>query len=242
MKSCTYLLILFLLCGSIPSFAQNAKDNVVVLPVRMAVPADAKKLGNIKVGNNATSTHCDYEVLIADAKDKARAMGGNLVKITKLIEPAFISKCYKIEAAIYAVNVLPDYHIQKAADNNAAVSEKQDYATLYIYRLADTLALEGSYHIHLNDSDICTVKSKSRDEVKVYKEGPAKLWAKPEKEHGAKLDLKFGSVYYVRCGLIKGEIRMVPVIEVVDNTTGAKEYGAQKNKKNMKVTYLNQVH
>ena len=48
----------------------------------MPVPANAIKKGSIKVGNNATETHCDYEEVIAEAKREAKGMGGNIVKIT----------------------------------------------------------------------------------------------------------------------------------------------------------------
>jgi hypothetical protein len=237
-----FLIIPLFLFGGITAFARSSNDSVIVLPVKIPAPAAAKKLGTLKAGNNATQTHCDYEAVIAEAKSKARAMGGNIVKITKLIEPAFISKCYKIEADVLFINELPAYQVQKADDNLPAAGQ-QGYAMLYIYRLADSVALQGSYNVHLDDSVIATAKSRSRDSVKIYKEGAVVLWAETEKRKELKLNVKLGQTYYIRCGSVKGEIRMIPVMEVVDNNTGALEYGKlAKHKKDMKASYLNQIH
>ena len=226
--------------GSMTALAQS--DSVVFLPARATVPANAMKLGSIKAGNNATQTNCDYEAVVADAKDQARAMGGNLVKLTELIAPAFVSKCFKIKADVYHVDHMPDYRYKQIGSKNGA--DLPDHATLYIYRLKDTMLLGTSYHVHLNDdSVICTVKSKSRDSVTIYNEGTIKLWAATEKKAEVPIDVKFGRSYYVRCGLIKGEIRMVPVITIVDNDMGEREYGIlKKHDKGNGVKYLQQMH
>jgi hypothetical protein len=233
--------MLFLL-GNIPTIAQEKKDSVIVLPLKMAPPKDAKKIGKIKVGNNATQTHCDYEVTIATAKAKARAMGGNLVKITKLVEPAFISKCYSIEADVYHADPLPVFDPIGRKAETYPLPPKPYYATLYIYRLADTTAFAAPYSLHHNDSVVCTVKSRSRDSIRVYNEGPLTLWARAKDEQ-VTVDVRYGSVYYIRCGLKQGEIRMHPYMEVVDYATGEKEYGRlAKGKKDMDASYLQQIH
>ena len=242
MKFLRYLIILFiLLCITTTGNAQSKQDSVIVLPMKIAAPVNAKKLGMIRVGNNATQTKCDYEDVIRSAKEKARAMGGNIVKITQLIEPAFISKCYSIRGEVYYVNELPGYPMQ---NNNNHTPVTNNYALLYIYRLPDTLAFVTSYKLHMdNDSVICTVKSKSWDSVKIYKEGQVTLWGKTEKREELKLDVKSGQSYYIRCGLIKGQIRMVPVIELVDKTSGETEFEKlKKGKKDMDVRYLQQIH
>ena len=215
-------------------------DSVVVLPMKMKAPDGAKKIGSMTLGNNATATNCDYEALINDAKIKAKAMSGNIVKITELIAPAFISKCYKIKADVYYSVNLSQYQVQKT---DVAVLPKE-YATVYIYRLKDTLALVGGYFVHMDgDSVICKVKSRSRDSVNIYKNGPVKFWADIEKRAELKLDVQIGHSYYIRCGVRKGEIRMVPVLEAVTDKIGKAEYDEDgQHKKNMSVQYLQQVH
>jgi len=224
--------------------AQSKPDSVIVLPVKIAAPIGAKKIGAISIGDNAVKTHCDYEELVRAAKQKARAMGGNIVKITALVAPAFISKCYKIKADVYFVNELPAYPTQHISNIVNPGDEK--YATLYVYRLPDTLAVINAYKLHMdNDSVLCTIKSRAKEAIKIYKEGTMTLWAETSKRTELKLDVKYGTDYYVRCGLEKGEIRMIPVIELVDKKTGAEQYANLKNKKKNKdadIIYLQQIH
>lgn len=186
--------------------------------------------------------HCDYEGMILSAKQKAMAMGGNIVKITQLNDPVFISKCYSIRADVYYAADLPDYG-QHNTENNTFKDTKAGYATVYIYRLPDTLLATG-YKVHLNDdSVICTVKSRSKEAIKIYKESTITLWAETEKRQDLKLAVKPGNDYYVRCGLKSGEIRMIPVLQLVDNSTGSAEYERlHKKKKDTKVNYLGRVH
>ena len=240
-RLCCLVFLLFLF-GYIPVFAQSGKDSVIVLPLKIVPPYNAKKVGKIRVGNNATRTHCDYEATITEAKTKARAMGGNLVKITKLVAPAFISKCYSIEADVYYADPLPVYDPIGRKTETYPLPAKPYYALLYIYRLADTVAFAAPYSLHHNDSVICTVKSRSRDSIKVYQEGPLTLWARAKNEQ-VTIDVRFGSVYYIRCGLKQGEIRMHPYLEVVEYAIGEKEYGRMaKGKKDMDASYLQQIH
>ena len=243
MKSLLFCISTFILLPCYYAQAQD-KTEVIVLPLKMAPPAGAKKTGTIKAGNNATASHCDYEEVVNDAKEQAKKMGGNLVKITQLIPPAFISKCYKIQADVYFADPLPNYKITDNTENNAP-RIIANYATLYFYRLKDTtLLLESSYSIHLNDdSVICRVKSKSRDSVRIYKEGPITLWARSEQRTELKLNVKLNEAYYIRCGLVKGEIKMIPVLQLISNEEGCKEFEThKKRKKDTGIAYLNQVH
>ena len=166
MKWVCLTLLLTVVVGIHCAYGQHPKDDVVVLPLKIEVPGGAKKLGSISLGNNATKIDCDYEGLIASAKTKGKAMGGNLVKITKLIDPAFISKCYSIKADVYYMETLPDYKVQNEVAGNAV---NTSYATVYIYRLRDTTMGATSYKIHLDDdSVICHAGSKSTDSFNIY--------------------------------------------------------------------------
>ncbi len=239
-----FALHVILLSLALNSYAQSGTSEVVALPLRMEAPAGAKKLGNITVGNNATATTCDYEALIDTAKSEARAMGGNMVKITELVAPVFISKCYKIKADVYYADPIPKYDIagKKGADN--AGSSPGNYATIYFYRLKDTTAFVSAYDVHMGDSVIYRAKSRSHDSVRIYKEGPLTLWAKTGQRVELKLDVKTGTNYYVRCGLVKGElVRMVPVLEQVQGGAGEAEYRhTVKTKKDNDLRYLQQIH
>lgn len=187
--------------------------------------------------------HCDYEELVRDAKEKARAMHGNMVKITEVIAPTFIGKCYKIAADVYLASDISRYNAEMSPNNTPAPANN-NYAMVYLYRLRDTLALLTSYHVHLNnDSIIYNAKRRSADSVRLYKEGTITLWGATEQRTEVKINVKFGGTYYVRCGLTKGEIRMYPVLELVDNDLGSDEYHKiAVGKHNVSVSYLNQIH
>ncbi len=224
-------------------FAQSNQDTIIIVPLKTPAPPNAPKVGSINAGNNATATHCDYEEAVAEAKNKARAMGGNVVKITELAPPAFISKCYRIKADVYYAPAFRD-SIWKQIHKPISHAATEPHANIFIYRLKDTIALAGSYYIRMNsDSVICETKSKSRDSLSLFKEGPVTLWAKKGEHKELRLDVKFGETYYVRCGVVKEGLKQVPVLELVDKATGAAEYNNEGNrKKNMGVKYLQEVH
>ena len=235
-----YFILFILSFGGNNVLAQTVPDSVLVLPLKASVPANAIKKGSIKAGNNATDTHCDYEAVIAAAKEKARAMGGNIVKITALVPPAFISKCYRIKADVYYTN-----EVQHApSEKHAEAGGNKEFALLYIYRLPDTTMLAPSYNLHLNnDSVICFIKNRSAAVVRIYKEGALTLWAKTQHRGDLKFDVKFGAAYYIRCGVTGSQFSTTPVIEKVTDNAGAAEYTQQaKRRKDSGVKYLQQIH
>ncbi len=115
---------------------------------------------------------------------------------------------------------------------------------LYIYRLSDTTMLEPNYPLHLNDESVlCFVKNKSRDSIKVYKDGPLTLWAKTAHRGELKLDAKFGETYYIRCGLTGGQFNTTPALERIDEKAGTAEYArVKKRHKDQDARYLQEIH
>jgi len=244
MKKLLFLVLLKLFTHE-DCFAQIEKDTIIILPIKTAPPANSYKAGSLKAGNNATQTHCDYDEVIRAAKDEARAMGGNVIKITELIPPALVSKCYKIKADVYFAPAFRDSVLAKmnaTAGEHAAITTP--HATLRIYRLKDTVAFATAYYLHLdNDSVICKARSRWAEAINIYKEGPATLWAKTGARKELKLDIKTGETYYVRCGLVKGGLRNAPALELVDRQTGEAEYKEPKgNGKSAEVRYLQEIH
>ncbi len=239
-----FFVILLILAFPASLSAQSREDTIIVVPQKIPAPVNGLKLGAISAGNNATATHCDYEEVITEAKNKAREMGGNVVKITELAPPAFVSKCYRLKADVYYAPGFRDSMVKQITKPAAHPGIAEPHATLFIYRLKDTIALGGSYYIRMNsDSIICETKSRSGDSLNIYKEGPFILWAKKGGHCELKMDVKFGETYYVRCGLIKDGLKLVPVITLMDKATGAAEYNKEgKRKKNMGVKYLQEVH
>ncbi|MDR3681685.1 MAG: hypothetical protein P4L41_17080 [Flavipsychrobacter sp.] len=246
MKHLCATLLLFLSLYTIPVYAQiESNKQVIVLPINIQVPANAKKLATIKLGNNNTQVHCVYDELVAQIKARAAAAGGNLVKIKKLISPYFVGSCYKIEAEIYSCLPLPQYDI-KEDGKPAMITQLGDtskYALLYVYRLQDTLTFQPGYNLYMNDSLLCHVKSKSKNAIKIYQPGKVTLSAETEQRVSVTLDMSLAHVYFLRCGTTSGSLRPIPFMEQVSFNTGLSEYQSLiKTKKDVDVSYLNQIH
>ena len=244
MKNVFCLFFIFLFAAPVYVSAQDAQDSVICLPINISVPDNSVKKGHIKVGNNATVINCDYEAVIKMAKEKATAMGGNIVKITALIPPAFISKCYRVEADVYYCNNHNDPIFWHKEQKAQSLQETNKFVMLYIYRLKDTMMLAPSYKLHLDDSVVlCQVKSKSREAIKIYKDGQIILSGKTMHRGSLKLDTKFGSSYYIRCGITGGELNTTPEIELIEKQAGEAEYAKDgRVVKNQGDEYLNKIH
>jgi hypothetical protein len=218
-------------------------DDVIVLPMQDTVPASAVLVGPVTAGNNATKTKCDYESLIKTLKEKTFANGGNLLKITELAEPAFIGKCYKVRAKMYKYAAADLYknRLKKCQPVHQSVAP---CATIYFYRLRDTIMPAQNYDVLLNtDSVVYRARRRSVDSIKIYGTVSLSIRAKSARKSEIKLNAKPGDVYYIRCGLMRGELLMEPFIELVDNELGAKELsGLVKRKKDISVKYLEEVH
>jgi len=225
---------------------QPIAGKVVVLPINIQVPANAKKLGTIKLGNNSTQLHCTYDDIIASAKQRAQAIGGNIVKITELITPVFVGKCYKIKADILYAPVLPEYKISNESTTDAIITQLSDtdhFALLYVYRLKDTVTFQPGYNLYMNDSAICHVRNRSKTALKLYKEGPTVFSAATEYKVSTTVNVKFGKVYFLRCGTIMGSITQVPHLEQVPYDKAIAEYEyLMHTKKDVAPEYLNNIH
>jgi hypothetical protein len=218
-------------------------DSVVVLPMKIAAPVSAKKIGQIKVGDNAFKMGCDYEKVIGDAKRKAAAMGGNVVKITTLEEPVFVGKCYRVKADVYYADDLHAYGKPDGGGTLLSGGSAKNYAVLCIYRLRDTIVPEPTYKLHLNeDSVLCTIRGRSKHEFRIYKDGLIILWAKTEKRADLELNVKMGETYYIRCGVQPGQLWMTPVLELVNKDDGVQEFSKLGRDKNDDVHYLDMIH
>jgi hypothetical protein len=76
-------------------------ETVQVITKPDQLPADAEKIGNIRVGDSGFSTNCNLEKVLDDAKIEARKVGGNILLITRHKTPDMWSSCHRISADIY---------------------------------------------------------------------------------------------------------------------------------------------
>jgi hypothetical protein len=79
----------------------DSKQQVEVLGIGQQISSEYKLLGSIKIGDSGFTTKCSYLEVITDAQNQARAMGGNVIVITKHKEPNGWSTCHRISADVY---------------------------------------------------------------------------------------------------------------------------------------------
>lgn len=69
-------------------------------------------LGTVEIKDNGLSIHCQYEKVMAKAKQEALKMGGNCLVLTKHVAPNVWSSCDHIKANIYAIKNPRKYELK----------------------------------------------------------------------------------------------------------------------------------
>lgn len=106
-----HLPIFFISCSSTKQVsilnyqtALHHGTEVQILGQGQDLPADAKLIGSINIGDSGFSVKCGYSDVIKKAQDQARQMGGNILQITEHKDPDIWSTCHRIKADVYLIN------------------------------------------------------------------------------------------------------------------------------------------
>lgn len=110
-----------------------------------------------------------------------------------------------------------------------SVSDTTQYALLYVYRPKNFVGSVVSYKLKMTNSKetelvLGTVKNNSKFVVKLYQEGVAELIAKTEAKSVVKIDVKFGSKYYLKCGVSIGAFVGRPDLNLIYPAQGELDY------------------
>jgi len=206
----------------------DAKAEVRVFGLDKNIPANAEKIGVVKVGDTGFSSNCGWEAVIELAKTEARNAGGNAIKIVEHFPPSKVgSSCHQISAFILKVENF-DSIAPVAAIDSAKLN--RDYAVLHIYRYGGPGAFV-SYDLHLGDTVICRVTNNSKKTIRIKKDGLNTIWAKTEVKEELPINIKIGNDYYIRCGITMGLVVGRPSLELVDTMVGEIEYKSLKIKR-----------
>lgn len=230
---------LLLLCITLHGFtATNAQQHSDTSDIRIlkkedVIPAGAQMLGNIKVTDKGFKIKCSYEQTIAEAKEKARKKGANLIKITELKTPDVWSTCYRLWADIYKFDDLASIHSYSQQKTDSIVStlipENADYALLYVYRPSSSMGVVVQYNLHVEDSVVCRVKSGTKFIIKLPNKGNTKVWARTEGRDEVQLDIQPGKVYFLKCGVSMGAFVGRPSLALVGASPGLEEFNKIKD-------------
>ena len=88
-------------------------ESVVVFNEGNEIPDSIPKvkIGDFKIRDGGFSVDCGLETVLKIAQNKARTVGGNVVKITKHILPGF-SSCHQIDFSVYKIDDVTPYEKQ----------------------------------------------------------------------------------------------------------------------------------
>lgn len=194
-------------------------QEVFVLELDQPTPDSAEVIGTVKIGDAGLTTNCDYLTVIERAKQEARKIGGNAIKIVEHSLPSFFaSSCHQITANILVLKngnmkstIIPDE------------PQDLDYAILNIYRMGNYGGLV-KYNLYLGDSVLCRVKGNFKTTIHIKKDGLNSLWAKTETKTEIPINIEMGKTYYIRCGIKFGVFVGRPVIELVENRIGKDQF------------------
>lgn len=108
-------------------------------------------------------------------------------------------------------------------------SAKKKFATLKVYRPKRARGFYNSYALHISnsakaDSILKTIENGDFYTIKLYTEGITILSAKIEKPVSVEIDVVFGQVYFLRCGVAMGAYAGNAKLELIENEKGEKEF------------------
>lgn len=102
-------------------------SEVTVYDIGVVIPENAVVIGDVAVLDRGTTTQCDWETVIATAKQEAREAGGNGIEILQHSKPGQNgSGCHQIIA--YILNISDDN--EPAELSEAAKEEFHDYVVM----------------------------------------------------------------------------------------------------------------
>lgn len=235
-KQVRTMLLIILFGAVLPKAAfafKDSTDKIRVFELKKAVPATAKVVGTFKIGDKGFTTDCQYQRVIEKAQEKALKAGGNAIQITELKEPDFFSTCYRIKGNILLVEDSGEVLENNTIEKKELVSTTADtatYAIIYFYRPKNFSGSAVGYDVRLDDSVVCRMVNNSKAEIRVYKQGKQKVWAKTEAKAIVPLDVKYGKHYYIKCTIAMGLWVGQPSLNLIDPEQGQYEYEMVKGR------------
>ena len=213
-------------------------DEVMVFGVDQPIPEGIKLIGKIQI-DSETDTTWSYEQLISEAKKRARRAGGNVIKLTEIVNGIMIpfGGIYnRIKVDIYFHERMSEMAIAQNLFQDSITKFKfkgsPTFAILYVYRPGNMLGSALGYDIFLNDSIICRAKNNSKYEINVYKEGKMEIGVKRESRQIKTFDIKLGEEYFFKCEIVPYSKRdgTKPDFNLIDKSRGRIEYEAIKER------------
>ncbi|HVP20056.1 MAG TPA: hypothetical protein VMU36_13805 [Spirochaetia bacterium] len=77
-------------------------SEIRVLQSRETLPEGAILVARLKLRDTGLTVDCGFQAVVARAKEKARELGGKLLRLVRVYPPGW-STCYELDAEVYAL-------------------------------------------------------------------------------------------------------------------------------------------
>lgn len=199
---------------------QSEETEILVFGEHGIIPQGTEILGMVTVGNAQFSTapiSRTFEGALELAKEEARKVGGNALRITKHLRPGSIRETHHIRAEILLV---PDQEIQSIRNHREMASIDQARLRL----ITDLNNVFIPFDVYYDDSLVCRLSKKQGTfEINNVSPGNHILGNSKKREKNLVVLLQEGETRYVRCFQDKTSDFRVQY-ELIDWNIGRGEY------------------
>jgi hypothetical protein len=169
------VILLFVFCSIGNTSAQTdtrpvVPEDVLILPENAPLPSSVEQKGRVEIRNGWFKEQHGYEEVMQMTKEKAAALGGNIVKITKFYSS---SEGYGVFADVY---LSPDRSAIWEMERMVIDSIEKEmprfssYGLLYLYR-SKYSGSSFPFKISINGKKLGKLKNNSGQMLKIYSTG-----------------------------------------------------------------------
>lgn len=196
---------------------------VYVYGVYDTLPKKSIHIAELSGSAKSSVTTSDYSSFIEKAKEKARAVGANIIKVQKHETSNTLTGIrHSLDVNLYhnnTIGLLEEEEKQRIQNPNLI---NADFALLHVYRF-NGLGTIISYNLKLGDSTICRVKNNFCTTIKITKKGLNNVSARTETTVELPIDVTFGKEYFLKCTMTTGLLVGRPRMEFVAPEIGRAE-------------------
>lgn len=225
---CIIVSSFFTLAQKVHAQENDKLEDILVLEKNDTLPPNAIAKGRIVVNNKGMPVGCSYLETIAHARVKAKRKKANVIHITRIRVPKRRKVCFKIWANLYSISDTRPYiqEQQRKTDSiqRSLIADTAQYAILYLFRPYLSFGSLINYQINADKTPIGRIINGFAYKVKLTKEGEVTLWASTESKTSYTLQVKFGRVYFIHCGVQRGLFIGLPDIHLVRPEKGIIAY------------------
>ena len=201
----------------------KSADEVVVIELGAEAPANAEKLGTLKVGDTGftATSNGTYDKVLDILKEQARLAGGNVLHITSHKSPDMQSSIHRVTADVYYVE-----NVASFTPEPLYIEPHPDYAAIYVYRGNSSMGALVNYDVYVNDTKVYRCTRNSKAEVKVLEQCEITVWAKTEARAELRFMVEPGKDYFIECSVSMGAFVGRPELKMIDATMARSEYNS----------------